>query len=82
MAADAGFWGTEASLGGGWRARAEGFLLHVDSFPGVGRGARLHTGCYLRTGANGRQWRNNFDIRVIDHLILYTQAVLISKCKK
>ncbi|XP_034505908.1 histone-binding protein RBBP7 isoform X2 [Ailuropoda melanoleuca] len=49
MAADAGFVGVEASPGGGWRERAEGFLLHVDSPPRVGRGAPVHTGRHLRT---------------------------------
>ncbi|XP_038304849.1 histone-binding protein RBBP7-like [Canis lupus familiaris] len=49
MAADAGFVGAEAAPGGGWRERAEGFLLHVDSSPGVGRGAPAQMGRHLRT---------------------------------
>ncbi|KAF0881647.1 RBBP7 protein, partial [Crocuta crocuta] len=49
MAADAGFVGAEAALGGGWRERAEGFLLHVDSAPRVGCGAPARTSRHLRT---------------------------------
>ncbi|XP_026951571.1 histone-binding protein RBBP7 isoform X2 [Sagmatias obliquidens] len=49
MAADAGFVGSEASPGGGWRERADGFLLHVDSSRRVGRGGPLHTGRHLGT---------------------------------
>ncbi|XP_043313821.1 histone-binding protein RBBP7 isoform X2 [Cervus elaphus] len=49
MAAGSGFVGAEASSGGGWRERAEGFLLHVDSSRRVGRGAPLHTGRHLGT---------------------------------
>ncbi|XP_033705920.1 histone-binding protein RBBP7 isoform X1 [Tursiops truncatus] len=49
MAADAGFVGSEASPGGGWRERADGFLLHVDSSRRMGRGGPLHTGRHLGT---------------------------------
>lgn len=65
MAADAGFVGAEAAPGGGWTERAEGFLLHVDSSPRVGRGAPVHTGRHLRTGANSCNWRNKIVVCVI-----------------
>lgn len=65
MAADAGFVGAEAAPGGGWRERAEGFLLHVDSAPRVGRGAPVRTSRHLRTGANSCNWQNRIVVRVI-----------------
>lgn len=65
MAADAGFVGAEAAPGGGWRERAEGFLLHVDSAPRVGCGAPARTSRHLRTGANSCNWRNEIVGRVI-----------------
>lgn len=82
MAADASFVGAEASPGGGWRERVDGSVLHVDSSPRVGRRTSLHTGRHLRTGANSCNWQNSFDVRVINYPIVYTQEILISKCKK
>ena len=82
MAAGSGFVGAEASSGGGWGERADAFLLHVDSSRRVGRGAPLHTGRHLGTGANSCNRQNNCDVYVINCPILYTQAVLISNCKK
>lgn len=82
MAAGSGFVGAEASSGGGWGERADAFLLHVDSSRRVGRGTPLHTGRHLGTGANRCNRQNNCDIYVINCPILYTQAVLISNCKK
>lgn len=82
MAADAGFVGAKASHCGGRRARAYGLSLHVDSSPGAGRGAPLHTGHPHRTGANICNRQNNFDVRVINYSITYMQAELISKCTK
>lgn len=71
----------EASLGGGWGERVDSFLLHVDSSSRVGRRAPLHRGRHLRTGANSCKQQNTFSVGVINYPVLYTQAVLISKCK-
>ncbi|XP_054979024.1 histone-binding protein RBBP7 isoform X2 [Sorex araneus] len=49
MADNASCAGAEASPSGGWRERAAGCLLHVDSPPRVGRGARLPPGRHFRT---------------------------------
>lgn len=82
MAACGGFVAVEASLGGGWGERVAGFLLHVVLSPRVGRRAPLHRGRHLRTGANSCNQQNTFGVCVINYPVLYTQAVLTSKCKK